>query len=465
MGQQVYTLSMLTYLSLPFMTFQHCKKTIFSSLLFFIFPMLSHASEFLIDDLNREKSKQQTWLVLPYAFSSESMGFTVGAVGIFSGYIQPQMTIVATTFAGEEMELRNENLSITESERTTGAMLAITGFRPSFSDRLFISGIGAYGYYPNQRLYLEGGNDSEKDLDNISNQATSPLQTQGYNNWFNLHFRHVLPWGESAQTVLPKIQLQRGIAVNRDHIGGGKPFVTGQTIFATDLFYSKWSADKFTESPEINTNGMRFYVEHNNTDYPDNPSRGYSFGAKFSSDFGLGNSTQSWNAFEVDYSHYIELNNFSWSRQNVIAMNLWSAYSPSWDDSETLVEGGILKKHQTPMWEGARLGGWTRMRAYDSNRFNDKAAIYGAIEYRLIPQLNPMANQKWNPLPIDWFQIVLFAEVGRVAEKYQLSTLLTDMKYDVGFSVRALAAKVPVRFEMAFGEEGSAMWFMLEQPF
>ncbi|PKF60200.1 hypothetical protein CW745_16135 [Psychromonas sp. psych-6C06] len=436
------------------------------SFLFLIFHTTTViSSEFLIEDLNRDKNQQQTWLVLPYVFSSESMGFTAGAVGIFNGYIQPQMTVVATTFIGESLPIRSQDLREPETDRASGGMLAISGYRPSFSDRLFISGLGAYGYYPNQRLYLEGGNDSVKDIETDNYESITPLQSQGYNNWFDLHFRHVLALGESKNRVLPTIKLQRGIAVNRDHIGGGQPFVTGQTIVGTDLFYAKWSADKFSESPEINTNGLRFYLEHNNTDYPSNPSRGYSFGAKVSTDFGWGNSTQSWNALEADYSHYIELDNFSWTRQSVVAVNLWSAYSPSWDESQSHVAGGVLKKNQTPMWEGARLGGWTRMRAYDNNRFNDKAALYGAVEYRFIPIFNPMADQKWNPFPIDWFQIVWFAEAGRVAEKYDLGVLLSDMKYDVGFSVRALASKVPVRFEMAFGDEGSAMWVMLQQPF
>jgi outer membrane protein assembly factor BamA len=265
--------------------------------------------------------------------------------------------------------------------------------------------------------------------------------------------------------VLPNIELQRGIAVNRDYVGGGQPFMTGQTLIGSELFYSKWSADKFIESPEINSNGVRLFLEHNNTDYSTNPSRGYSFGGTISADFGIGNSTQSWNSLEVDYAHYIELHNFSWSRQSVIALNLWSAYSPSWQDDESIHDNGVLKKHQTPMWEGARLGGWTRMRAYDNNRFNDKAALYSAVEYRIIPRINPLSDLAWNPIPIDWFQLVLFAEAGRVAKKYDLGLLLTDMKFDVGFSIRALAAKVPVRFEMAFGKEGSAMWFMLQQPF
>ena len=117
------------------------------------------------------------------------------------------------------------------------------------------------------------------------------------------------------------------------------------------------------------------------------------------------------------------------------------------------------------MWEGARLGGYDRMRAYDMNRFSDKAAIYFGVEYRVIPEFNPMRGQKWNPIPIDWFQVVLFSEAGRVASQYNIETLMSDMKYDVGFSIRALAAKIPVRFDMAYGAEGSNMWVMVKQPF
>lgn len=446
------------------MTLRYLKKITLAFFILSTLPTSNIASEFILEDLNRDKRKQKTWIVLPYAFSSQSMGLTVGAVGILAGYIQPQMSIVATTFIGEELSVDYSDDRNAEMERASGAMLAINSYRPSFSKRLFISAIGAYGYYPNQRLYIEGGNDSEKDLKNTESDAITPLQSQGYNNWFSSDFRYILPIGESQHQVLPKIQLQRGIAVNRDNIGGGKPFVTGQTILGSEFFYSKWSAEKLIESPEINTNGLRLYVDHNNTDYPSNPSRGYTFKGQLSADFGLGNSTQSWNSLEIDYAHYLELDNFSWSRQNILSFNLWSAYSPSWNDAETL-NGGVLKKNQTPMWEGARLGGWSRMRAYDSNRFNDKAALYGSLEYRIIPRINPLADLAWNPIPIDWFQLVLFAEAGRVAEKYDIHLLLSDMKYDVGFSIRALAAKVPVRFEMAFGEEGSAMWFMLQQPF
>ncbi len=441
-------------------------KLLFLGLCYFIAFSFSatkvFAAEFLIEDLNRPVNKQKSWIVLPYAFSSDNVGFTMGTVGIWHGYIQPQMTLLATAFAGEKIEINHGTGN--DAARTKGFVGGVSGYKSGFSERTFITAMGAYNYYPNQRIYLNGRNDSKQNLEPIKDE-TSPLQTKGNSNWFYTDFRYVLPWGESATTPLPVIQLRRGIPVNRDDFSGGTPFSTGQTILGTEVFYSKLTMDKSIEKPEMVTNGLRFYLNHNNTDYPSNPSRGYAFKAQYSADFGIGTSTQSWNAIKLEYSHFIELPNFSWSNQSVLALNYWTAYSPSWDQDEKYNNTQNIDNHQTPIGEGATLGGWNRLRAYDNNRFQDKAAIYGAIEYRLIPSLNPMKDQKWSPIPIDWFQVVLFAEAGRVADKYDLPELLTDMKYDAGFSFRALAAKIPVRFDMAFGEEGANMWVMINQPF
>ena len=442
------------------------KKTIF--LLLIVVNL--NATEFIVEDVNSSK-KHSSWIALPYIFSTDSMGLTVGAVGIFSGYIQPQMTIVATAFIGSTQEvekLNSDDSTNIEYSRAKGFILAIDGYRPNFSKRTFISFLGSYAYYPNQRLYLDGSHQSKQDLDSNNPKETTPFQTQGFNNWFKLDARYVLPWGESKESVLPTIKLKRGIAVNRDKIGGGIPFITGQSTIGSEYFYTKWTADKLIQKPEFRTNGLRFFFIHDNTDYPDNPSRGYSMKLQTSIDFGWTNSSQSWNSIEAQYSHYIEMPKFSWARQNVIALNTWSAYSPSWDKSKKLNPddpNSIIDAHQPPMFEGARLGGFYRMRGYDSNRFNDKSALYFATEYRVIPNFNPMRNQKWSPIAIDWFQAVIFAEAGRVAPEYNISTLLNDMKYDAGFSIRALAAKVPLRFDMAFSDEGSSMWVMVKQPF
>jgi hypothetical protein len=445
-----------------------------SVLMLLLSTSILSAVEFIIKDVNRDDNKTSTWIALPYAFSSAATGFTAGVAAIFHGFLQPQMTMVVTGFRGEKLPVEEVTKTgvVSDSEAySQGGFIGITGVRIPYTERFFVSYLGMRAYYPNQRLYLDGSNESVQDLEpSPGTLHPSPLQTQGWSNWSYIDLRYVLPIGESKDQVLPIIETSRGIAVNRDNIGGGTPFVTGQTIASLKPFYNLFTADKLQpESPQLATNGLKFIFSHDNTDYPDNPLRGYSFSFQYAHDFGYGSSTQKWNSLEAEYSHYIELPKASWMRHDVLAFNVWSAYSPSWDkDKPYIFEGGDeaenIDQGQPPMWEGARLGGWDRMRAYDSSRFNDKAAIYGAVEYRFIPQLNPMQDQKWSPIPIDWFQGVLFAEAGRVAPQYNLD-LFKDMKYDVGFSVRALAATLPVRFEMAWGSEGSTMWVMLKQPF
>ena len=437
-----------------------------SSLLLFLQASL-FSVEFIAKDASSTEDKDSTWIALPYLFSSDSMGLTTGVVGIFNGFIQPQMTIVTSAFVGEEVPVHKITASGTttsDTARARGFFLGVTGFKPSFSKRMFLNILGLYAYYPNQKLYIDGKNDSVRNLENDSVNNGSPLQTQGYNSWADIDFRFVLPLGEGKDTITPVIKLSRGLAVNRDNKGNGTPFVTGQTTLGIKYFYNHLTADKLTNNPSLNTNGIKVYLEHDNTDYPDNPSRGYSMSFKVAADFGWVDSSQSWNSLEADYSHYFELPNFNWTRQNVLAFNTWSAYSPSWKKDKKSEANSYFDAAQPPMWEGARLGGYDRLRAYDMNRFSDKAAIYGAIEYRVIPEFNPMHNQEWSPIPIDWFQAVLFAEVGRVAPNYNLE-LFDDMKYDAGFSFRVLAARLPVRLDMAFGSEGSSMWVMIKQPF
>lgn len=423
-------------------------------------------AEFISQDV-RDSNTTTSWIALPYVFNSETMGFTGGVVGIFNGYIQPQMTIIATVFRGESIGVeKNYAPRVSENERANseGIALVIHGYRPEFTDRMFISLYGSYAYYPNQKLYLDSSNDSSKVEADDPNAdiSLSPFKTQGYNNWAYMNFRYMLPWGELQDNPITTYKLNRGIPLNRDSYGNGVPFITGRSIIELRPFFTNWTADRLHQEPNWKTNGLKLSFQHDNTDYINNPTRGYGFKVQYAQDFGAYDSSQSWNNIEAEFSKYITLPNLYYTRGQTLALNVWSAYSPSWNKSPNL---NFTNNNQPPPWEGPRLGGWTRMRAYDSNRFHDKAAIYYGAEYRVIPQFNPLQDEKWLPIPIDWFQAVLFAEAGRVAPNYDLTTLHSDIKTDIGFSIRALAAKVPVRFDMGFGSEGSNMWVFIGQPF
>ena len=78
-------------------------------------------------------------LVLPYAFSSDSMGFTVGVGGALKGYGQEQLLLGATAFGS--------------FDRAVGLFLGMWDYRPSWARRFFFGAQGMVGHYPNQRAY------------------------------------------------------------------------------------------------------------------------------------------------------------------------------------------------------------------------------------------------------------------------------------------------------------------------
>lgn len=107
-----------------------------------------------------------------------------------------------------------------------------------------------------------------------------------------------------------------------------------------------------------------------------------------------------------------------------------------------------------------------RLRGFDQFRFRDRAAIYGAMELRLIPRWNPFAGiDLFKSSDVAWMQWVFFAECGRVASEYVTTDLFTQLKFDSGVGLRVLAKDQLVRFDLAFSEDGVFFWAMLDQTF
>ena len=234
--------------------------------------------------------------------------------------MQPQTHLVVTLYGGEKLDVQKElapNTTKMDQAYTQGWFVGFGGYRVPGTKRLFLTFLASHTYYPNQLIYVDGSHESQKNLSDT--KSSTPLRTQGIDDWGTLTFEYVLPLGESKKNPLPHIVLDEGMAINRDGIGGQSPFSTGQTIVGTELFYEKVQADRLAHRPKVVTNGVRLFLQHNNTDYPDNPSRGYAFELKGSVDFGGGKSTQSWNSVEAFYSHYIEMPQFSWTRYSVLA--------------------------------------------------------------------------------------------------------------------------------------------------
>ncbi|PML14673.1 hypothetical protein BCT78_01480 [Vibrio breoganii] len=391
-------------------------------------------------------------MVLPYAFSTESMGLNVGIGGVVQGVGQEQMVIGGTGWAGAD---------------SYGLSGGLWNYRPWFAKRAFISLAGMYAYFPEQRAYTNGEIAFEDPRWGSSGSSQEDyIQGDGYSNWLDIKVEYVLPLGSAKEKATVDYYLRNGMLVDGPKSTYWNPLETGTTILLMRQFnrYQSYEDDAGIER-EGDMNAFELGIQYDNTDFAPNPSMGSRQYLGYSYEGSIVSPDSTWNFVELDVSKYLSIGESDWARQRIFAFNFWTGYSPSWnlvdvDGQKKIVEDGA------PYNEGATLGGHARMRGYDSNRFHDKASLYATAEYRYTLRYNPIKEVSWlRFLNIDWFQLVAFAEAGQVAPEYDLSELTQEMKLDAGVAVRALAAGVVVRFDYAVSEEGSYMWFMVNQPF
>jgi hypothetical protein len=183
---------------------------------------------------------------------------------------------------------------------------------------------------------------------------------------------------------------------------------------------------------------------------------------KVSRDFGWLNSSNPWTVYTGELDKYFSLGPSDKFRQRVIALDVWTAYSPSW---EAQSNGTIVDR--PPTFAGANLGGLFRMRGYPAQRFSDKAGIYYGAEYRMIPEWNPFNNWPWlqKYVGIQWVQFVPFVEAGRVGTAWSSDLLYSDLKWDAGIGLRAMAKGLVIRIDIGASSEGGDVQMMVSQPF
>ena len=128
------------------------------------------------------------YMILPYAFSSESTDFVVGVGGMRKGFLQEQMLIGGLGFVGEE---------------SYGGFGGVWDYRVPFLRRAFVSASGMLGYYPQHRAYTvprdvflppgvirPGSNDSSDDV---------YLEAKGDSNWLDIKIDYVWEMGAAEE--------------------------------------------------------------------------------------------------------------------------------------------------------------------------------------------------------------------------------------------------------------------------
>lgn len=413
----------------------------------------AQASVVALDKSETIDEKRTGWL--PYIFATDSLGTAIGAGGGFSGQIQPQSSVFGTGFVTSNDSAlvagSINNIRLGNSRFLTDSFIVLD----HFTDQRFYADLDN-----NQSEAKAGSNDSDQDdfVSGVSDEVT-----------LNFTLRYPLAIGNSVDSPISIYTLDEGLIMPDAPVGGKEwnPLTSGRTEAATRFFYTyRDLSDYDTENSEqlvAETNGLEFWLEYDNTDFPRNPSYGSRQQIKLSRDFGWFDSSNTWTNIEFDASKYYDFGVSNLFKQQALALNFWTSNTPTW---ETNPNNSQVVTNRPPPNYGSELGGFDRMRAYPNGRFRDKSAVYYAAEFRLTPQFQKMRD--WpiiNYFEVDWFQIVPFIEAGRVSEEYNLDLFAKDLKFDAGIGLRAMAFRMVFRLDFAISDEGGSVQAMISQPF
>ncbi len=404
----------------------------------------------LTRDENPKKGTKAS-LVLPYVFSTESMGVTMGVGGGMKGYGQEQLLVGATAFGS--------------FEGAVGGFLGLWDYSPPFANRFFFGAQGMVGHYPSQRAYTAhvfaphvarpGSNDSDEG---------QYAEDSGYDNWTDFKIEYVLPIGSSRNEPVQHYTIKGGLLQSAP-VGGAtwNPLEGGVTTLLLRQ-YNRYRSFEFDNGDDHATvHPFQLSLSYDNTDFPGNPSTGSSQYIGVTQDFGWLESPDNWTFVEFEASKYLSLGSSDWAKQRIIALNLWTGDTPSWEE-HTDEHGYTTVSNRPSFYEGATLGGFYRMRGYPIDRFNDRSVVYATAEYRYTLDWNPLGNISWLKfLQCDWLQLVGFVEGGQVANEY--GDLFDDWKVDGGVALRAMFAGAIVRLDVGVSDESTSAWVMFGHPF
>ena len=425
-------------------------RTVLAGMILLLGISASALADYITLD-EKEVFGERRWGVIPYAFSTDSLGTGLGIGTFVGGVHQPQSSLGVTGF-----------LTDNDSWLVAGIL---QNWRFDALDRWFFDIYLQFSHFTDQRFY--DSHDRSAPDSPGSNYSDKDDYLSGTSNDHHMEFtlRYVFPIGAGRDDPLTIFRTRRGMRISPPRGGHGwNPLETGKTVLGARYFYRYRDLKELDEEDVrvANTNGVELWLDYDNTDFLPNPTYGNRQTLTLMHDFGWFNSSNSWTNLELEASWYLNLGTSDWFRQQVLALNFWTSHTPTWDlDKET----GAVSNRPPPSF-GSQLGGYDRLRGYPDGRFHDKSAVYYGAELRMMPQVNGLDRLPLlKYLEIDWWQVVGFAEAGRVAPEYSGELFHKDLKWDVGLSFRVMTFRVPVRLDWAFSDEGYSIWAMYGQPY
>ncbi|AYO21967.1 hypothetical protein D0856_17555 [Vibrio owensii] len=376
-------------------------------------------------------AKEKDSAFVPFYFSTETMGSTIGLAGVAKGVGQPQAALFGMGLYSEK-------------DSYVGFLSA---FNYALSPNLLFSTQMYQARFNDNPYYLgdQGSNNSSTEDKTVTN---------GDEENYKLEFKYLLPWGNVREHgLLGAFQPVRDVSF-------ASPVDSGVSSIIFTPFYSSRELDIYNDKKEEAT-GFSLTFDWDNRDSVRNTTRGSHTSFDLTTGAESLQSEDLWLKWEFQNSQYYSLGPLGdWFDQQVLAFDFYTADTPTWNKCDGLMCA------RPPEQEQVRLGGLYRLRGYTAGRYHGRSAIHYSAEYRVLPDWQPLDDIPLiNYYDLPWWQWVAFVEVGRVADDYDLKTLHEDMKWNVGGAVRFQVEGIVVRAEMAKGADEGTFRVMINQPF
>ncbi|MEH0715768.1 BamA/TamA family outer membrane protein [Vibrio owensii] len=394
-----------------------------------LFSVLAFSASLFLSPQLIAKEKDSAFV--PFYFSTETMGSTIGLAGVAKGVGQPQAALFGMGLYSEK-------------DSYVGFLSA---FNYALSPNLLFSTQMYQARFNDNPYYLgdQGSNNSSTEYKTVTN---------GDEENYKLEFKFLLPWGNVREHgLLGAFQPVRDVSF-------ASPVDSGVSSIIFTPFYSSRELDIYNDKKEEAT-GFSLTFDWDNRDSVRNTTRGSHTSFDLTTGAESLQSEDLWLKWEFQNSQYYSLGPLGdWFDQQVLAFDFYTADTPTWNKCDGLMCA------RPPEQEQVRLGGLYRLRGYTAGRYHGRSAIHYSAEYRVLPDWQPLDDIPLiNYYDLPWWQWVAFVEVGRVADDYDLKTLHEDMKWNVGGAVRFQVEGIVVRAEMAKGADEGTFRVMINQPF
>ncbi|MEZ9367997.1 hypothetical protein AB4140_04095 [Shewanella sp. 10N.286.51.B2] len=380
-----------------------------------------------------EKALSPEFVAVPIVFSTETLSTTFGAAGVLKHAGQPQAVALGIgLYSANDSWLSYAGFYHYQLPELDQWLFSAELFRGHYEQGIY--------YLPKSDLYEPKANDISRVIS---------VGDEGFNK---LTMEYVLPIARGKHGAA------NALGENTTPISWN-PLESGVSSISLTPF-SKYRELEALAYLADEARGVELAFNWDNRDAKLNSTEGGQTNLTITKGFSV-DDDPSWLMWEFEQSAFMSFGSNSWFEQQVLGINFYLADTPSWEQDYKQQQF-----QQPPSFAGVSLGGFDRLRGYSSKQFTGRSAVNYALEYRVTPQWQPLQSLPvFNLYNIPWWQWVLFAEAGNVADEFTLTELHDDMKTNYGAGIRFEVEGIVIRTDFVTGGDESQFWVMVNQAF